>query len=418
MNKLTNVLEKVMEPIAAALSNNKFLRSISNGLVMIMPFMLMASVFSIIQAIPGMFAFIPDWSEATSAALLIPYNIVFGLMALVISFTVAFKHAENYDLKPVSAGLISLLTFIIVSSKYENNAFDGSYLGYAGIFSAILVALVSTELYNFFKKHNLQIKLPDNVAEMVKESFAAFIPLTLIVAIFHLVNILCQKYTGVIFPALIAKAVTPALTATDTVGYTFLLHMFMQIFFWLGMHGWAILAGVMMPATIAWTAANAEAAAAGQALPYALGGSATMGVVHWFIPLMLMFLCKSKRNKAIGKATIIPALFGISEPYSFGIPVVLNPILAIPFIFYQSVGQAISVLAIKAGLQGGSSIMMFSGLPVPFSTFLAVNGDARVFLVFLVILVADIALWYPFLKVWDNKCLREEAAAEAAEKAK
>lgn len=404
-----DVLDKYLSPLADVLSNNRFLKSIADGVMTTMPLTMIAAVFSIINSLPNIFPFLPAWGEDVSALLVAPYNFLMGVLGLVISFTVAYRHAKNYEMNEVNCGLVSLLTFVLIAAPLQDNAFSATYLGYAGIFTAVIVALISVEAYHFMIKHNFRIKMPDAVPPLVSSSFETIIPLFLIMGGFYIVSILCQQTTGDLIPALVQSVVTPAISGADSITYQVAIHFFMQLFFWLGMHGWAILAGIMIPIQTALLAENATAAAAGQSLPYfTAGGVNFMGTFWWFLPLMLIFMCKAERNRAIGKAGLIPGVFGISEPLTFGIPIVLNPILGIPFILYQPICVGINMAAVKFGFMNASAIQGISGMPQPFCTWLAVDGDLRAFLVFAVLCVITVLIWYPFLKVWDNKCLREE----------
>ncbi|HOJ00079.1 MAG TPA: PTS transporter subunit EIIC [Anaerolineaceae bacterium] len=419
MEKFTKFLEKYLEPVAEWISNNRFLKSISNGMIMLMPFLLVTALFSIVQGVPAWLDFIPDWSEGVSNILLLPYNVTFGLIALIISFTVAYNHAEKLKINPATGGLISLVVFVILSAKYENGAFDGTFLGSRGIFTAILVALLVIELYKFLLKLNLKFKLPESVAHTVQSSFEAIIPLAVILVVFYGLSVLVQTTTGQMIPALIQSAVAPALKASDSALFWFVLGILMSVFFWMGMHGWAVMSGVWLAATIAFTSANAEAAAAGQPMPYISGGTIWLcGQLHWHVPLMLMLFCKSERNKAIGKATLIPGIFALSEPYTFGVPVAFNPILAIPYIFAGPIANVLNFYAVKWGLMNRSANLIQILAPAPLQGFLGTNGDWRVFPIFLVLLAVEVVIWYPFLKVWDNKCLREEKEAVASAKTK
>lgn len=286
-------------------------------------------------------------------------------------------------------------------------------LGYAGIFTAVIVALTSVKLYALMVEHKVTIRMPDSVPPLVSDSFNTMIPLFLEISLYFGISTLVINSTGSCIPAEINKVIMPALTGGDTVTYQVLLHLFMQLFFWLGMHGWAILGGILIPIQTTLLAGNAEAAAAGKALPYfTAGGVNMMGTFWWFLPLMLIFICKSKRAKAMGKATLIPAIFGISEPLQFGLPIVLNPILGIPYILFQPIVVGINMAAVKFGFMARSSVATVSGVPQPFATWLACSGDFRVFLVFIVCALVSVLIWYPFLVVWDRKCSREELEQE------
>lgn len=410
MKKLMDVLDKYLSPLADVLSNNRFLKSIADGVMTTMPLTMIAAVFSIINSLPNILPFLPGWGTDVSALLSAPYNFLMGVLGLVISFTVAYRHAKNYEMNEVNCGLISLLCFVMIAAPLTNGAFSAMYLGYAGIFTAVIVAIVSVEAYHFMIKHNFRIKMPESVPPLVSSSFETIIPLFLILGGFYALSIVCQNTTGDLIPALVQSLVTPAISGADSITYQVVIHFFMQLFFWLGMHGWAILAGIMIPIQTALLAENAAAAAAGQALPYFTAGGVNMiGTFWWFLPLIMILFCKAERNRAIGKAGLIPGVFGISEPMTFGTPIVLNPILGIPFILYQPICVGLNMAAVKYGFMNASSIQGISGMPQPFSTWLACDGDLRVFLVFLLLAAVTFIIWYPFVKVWDNKCLREEA---------
>ena len=414
MQKLMDWLDKVLTPVADALSNNKYLRSISNGLVATMPLTMIASIFYMINSIASLIN--PNLSPETSAALLLPYNVLFGILALVISFTVAFNHAKNYDdLKQLQCGLVSLIVFIIIAAPLENRAFSAAYLGYSGIFTAVLVGLLVVELYHLCIKYRLRIKMPDSVPPLVGDSFEAMIPLVLIMTVFYGGNVLLQNTTGKGIPDLIASIVTPAVNGSDTLGYFMILHFFMQLFFWMGMHGWAICAGFSMPISMQIQAEQAAAYAAGARgadLPHIGTGAWSNANIMLMIPLLLMFACKAQRNKSVGKMALVPSIFGISEPYTFGTPIVLNPILGIPFILYQPILCAFDWLWIKIGLWTRTTSGGVSGIPAPISTFLA-TGDFRCFITWALDLEIAAVIFYPFIKVWDKKCLKEEEEQKA-----
>lgn len=413
MQKFISWLERVLSPIADKLANNRFLKSIADGMVATMPLTMVAALFSIVSSLPAILPFLPAWSPEIQAAITAPYSFLYAMLALVISFTVARCHAKRYDLKEMNCGIVSMLCFIMIAGLQADGSIDTAYFGYNGIFTAVLTALLTVEIYRLMVQRRLWIRMPDSIPPMVSSSFETIIPMFVLIVTFHALSLLCQAATGLMVPALIQSAVTPAIEGSDSVWYQVVYHFFMQLFFWFGMHGWAVLAGVAMPITTALLAGNAEAAAAGQALPFFTAGSVNpMGTFHWFLPLMLIFLCKAKRNRAIGKAGLIPGIFGIGEPLQFGIPIVLNPILGIPYILYQPICVGIIMLVTKFDLMSRSAVNLAS-IPQPFAMWLGCNGDLRCFFWFAVLALASVLIWYPFLKVWDNRCLKEEAETAA-----
>lgn len=413
MKKIETLIDKYLSPLAGWVSNNKVLSAISSGMISIMPFTLIAAIFSIIESLPDYLPFLPAFSDEISAALLVPYNFIFGTLALLIVFMVAYYYSKNYKLHQINCGLVALMTFFIVTSTYSSEFLgpvniDGTYFGYNGIFTAILIAILSVQLYRLILQIGLQIKMPDSIPPMVKDSFEAIIPFTIVISVFYVLSLLIQNITGSTIPELIQSLVTPVIGISDGLGYIWLTGVLSQLFWWLGMHGWTLVSAPLMSVTNAKLAEQAAAYAAGEELPYIISGGWSFSPYNWMLPVLLIVLCKAKRNKEVGKLSLVPSFFSISEPYLFGTPIVMNPILLIPWIISPCVNNSITWLAIKFGLLNKSFTAELSTIPTPINTFLT-NGDWRTFIWFIVVTIVYIAIWYPFLKVWDKKCCQEES---------
>lgn len=412
MKKLENFLDKYLSPLAGWVSNNKVLTSISNGMISIMPFTLIAAIFSIVQSLPSYLPFLPAFSDKVSAALLVPYNFIFGTLSLMVVFMVAYHYAKHYNLHQINCALVALVTFFIVTSKYESQFLgpvnvDGTYFGYGGIFTAILIAILSVQLYRLIQSVGLRIKMPPQVPPMVRDSFEAIIPFALVISVFYALSLLFQHVTGQIIPEWIQSLVTPVIHASDSIGYLWITGVLSQFFWWLGMHGWTLVSAPLMAVTSTMLAEQAAAYAAGESLPYIVCGGWSFSPFNWMLPLLLIVLCKAKRNREVGKLAIVPSLFCISEPYLFGVPIMMNPLLLIPWVISTPVCQTITYLLVKGGLMSRSFTAELSTIPTPINTFMT-TGDWRVFIWFFLITAVYIAIWFPFLRVWDKKCLQEE----------
>ncbi len=420
MKKFEALLEKYLNPIAGWVSNNKVLSAISAGMVSIMPFTLIAAVFSIVESLPDYLPFLPDFSEEASAALLVPYNFLFGILALLVVFMVAYHYAKHYKLHQINCGLVALVTFCIIASSYESEFLgpvniDGTYFGYGGIFTAILVAIFSVQLYRVILQVGLKIRMPETVPPLVRDSFEAIIPFALVISAFYVVSLVFESVTGMIIPAFIQNLITPVINASDGLGYIWLTGVLSQFFWWLGMHGWTLVSAPLMSVTNAKLAEQAAAYAAGQELPYIVVGGWSFSPYAYLLPVLLLVLCKAKRNRSVGKMSLVPALFCITEPYVFGLPIVMNPLLLIPWVTAGCVTNTVAYVAIRLGLMNRSFTAELSTIPTPINTFLT-NGDWRTFIWFIVATVITAAVWYPFLKVWDKKCLEEEKGMEKLER--
>ena len=182
------------------------------------------------------------------------------------------------------------------------------------------------------------------------------------------------------------------------------------------MHGWMLISAPLLGVTGGMLAANAAAKAAGEALPYICVEGYSYGyMTKMWIPLLFILFSKSKRNKSIGKMTLVPGIFGITEPWLFGIPVVMNPFFLVPNCLAGAVLGVYSYVVIKLGLLNRVYQQALSIIPTPFNTFIATGFDFRAFIWFIPAVLIMCVIWVPFIKVWDKKCLEEEAAAQEKE---
>lgn len=417
MKKFEAFLEKLLNPLAGWAANNKVLTAISAGMISIMPFTLIAAVFSIVQSLPNYLPFIPAFSSEVSAALLVPYNFIFGTLSLMVVFMVAYHYAKAYKLHQINCGLVALVTFFIITSDYQSEFLgpvniDGTYFGYNGIFTAILVAIFTVQLYRLILKAGLRIKMPDSVPPLVRDSFEAIIPFALVISAFYGISLIFEGTTGKMIPAFVQSIITPVINVSDGLGFIWIPGVLCQLFWWLGMHGWTLVNAPLMSVTNAKLAEQAAAYAAGQPLPYIIVGGYSFSPFAYLLPVLLLIFCKAKRNRSVAKMSLIPSLFCITEPYVFGLPIVMNPVLLIPWLTAGCVNNTVAYIAIKLGLMNRAFTAELSTIPTPINTFLT-NGDPRTFIWFIVAAIITSLVWYPFLKIWDKKCCEEERAQEA-----
>lgn len=160
MSKVLDVIDQKISPIADKLANNRVLKAVANGMMLLMPVTMVASFFSMAQSLASL---VIDLSPEVSAAILMPYNLFFGCLALLVAFTVSYKYSESYGMNSINVAITSVVTFLVVAAPYVDGAMSTKFLGYAGIFTAVLVAILSVELERFLLKHKISIKLPDSV---------------------------------------------------------------------------------------------------------------------------------------------------------------------------------------------------------------------------------------------------------------
>ena len=358
-----------------------------------------------------------------------------GLMALFVCMAISNSLAKNYKMQSMNTMIIAAVSFLITSapsnlvvfsdilnkSKTIEKALEGqsmalpmNYLGAEGIFTAIIIGLLVTESTRFLQDRGLLIKMPDAVPEPVKASFASIIPLVVNVVGIFLISLLVQSLTGgLLIPDLIKKLFSPFVFAVDSVVGIFLISIVTQLLWVVGLHGSSIVSGLVGAFELGNLAANAEAVTKGLAPEFIytepfraffmiLGGAgATIGLN------ILMLRSKDKQMRTLGKLAILPSIFNINEPIIFGVPIVLNPVLAIPFIGVQTVNGILTYIMMKLDILGKTYTYVPWTTPAPIGAAIATMSIVAFFwIIFLIVL--DILMWYPFFKTYDKQLLKEE----------
>lgn len=421
MSKLFNTLEEKTMPIVEAVSNNRILMAVRDGLVLCMPLMIVGSMALVISdfPLPAFQDFMVSvfgeswswWSGVISSS-------TTGLVAIFTTFGVGYSLAKSYEVDPLPVGMISVAAYFILLIQIEDGAgFSAADFGAQGLFSGMITAIIAAMIYVKVLKKNLVIKMPPSVPASISRSFTALIPTAIILPLFLLI-----RYVFMLTPYqstnefILNVLQIPLLGVGTSLIGTEITAGFFNTFFWIfGIHGTLIVQSVMQPIWDAAKYANLAAHQAGLAIPYVvtteyldhfvfLGGS---GIT---LPLcfMLTFKAKSKQLKELGKLALVPSIFNINEPLIYGLPIVMNPILAIPFFITPMLSILISYSAMTMGLVGSPT-----GVAIPFTTpaliggFL-ITGDIKVALLQLLILCMAALIYFPFFRILDRRCVKEE----------
>lgn len=405
-------IEEKLISVGNTLATQRHLRSISYGLMAIMPLTIFGSIFQLISALPDILPFLPAWSESAKNAILFPYNMAFGLFGVIAVVAIAYYHARSYELDQIQATIVSLISFMVVAAPIDSAAgmMNAGYLGSQGIFVAIFVALIAVEIMRFMEKKNIKIKLPDSIPPVVAGTFNAIIPMCVIVTVFYLLSLLCQAASGQLLPELLMTVLSPVINASESLWFCMLAAFLIALLQFFGVHGFNVLSGIILPLMITNTGLNAEAYAAGETATkiFTLPMFQMSGMFVWIIPLLLL-CCKSEQAKAIGKISLVPSIFNIAEPIQYGAPIMFNPILGVPWVIMFTVNMGIVWCSMYFGICNKAVIMASSNVPFPIFYYLC-TLDWRSVLVFAVMLVFSYFLWVPFIRAYDRKCLAEEGA--------
>lgn len=437
-------LQRVILPIGNFLSNEKHFASVSAGLQATVGISIIAAFMQILQTVIAMFGaggiiatsfgIEFGWAGTVSTILKVPYDMTMGLLAVIAAFAIAYNLAKYYKLNQMSAGLVAMIMFIMVAAPVETvtladgaSTFSGlpsSFLGAPGLFTAIIVSLLSVEITNFCIKRNWVIKMPDVVPQFLQDSFTSMIPLLLNVIIIYGINVVL----GLINPALniptaiMAVFMAPVSAVLGSVPGMFVVIIFALLLWTVGVHGTMIVYPLLLPIMIEAIFTNGALVAAGQApvfnASFLFGAAAIAGGTGNTLGLALLsrFTAKSEQLKAIGNASIIPGIFGVNEPMIFGVPIAFNPFMAIPFVLQGLVVALLMWLAYSFNLMTPGYILIMALMPIGVGNFLG-SMDWRNFVFAWLMVPVTALVYYPFFKIYDAQLVAKEAEAKKAQEA-
>ncbi len=434
-SNFVNFLEERLMPVASKLSEQRHLKAIRDGI--------MSTVgLTIIGGISLIIAFPPvdparteatnifkkfllgwySWASANMDAILTPYNMTMAIMALFAAMAIAYSLAKEYqkqmEIDPLSSAVISGVVFLLISAPAADDSIPMTYLDAKGLFTAMIVGLITVEITRILLVKGVSIKMPEGVPPAVSASFTALVPMIVNVILFYAVNLILLRTIGFNIPQTIMKALTPALNAADSLWFILIIIIITHLLWFAGVHGAAIMGTITAPFFTQNIMANAAQRVLGQPMEFiwteplwamvvVLGGSgATLALA------ILMLRSKSSQLKTVGRIGILPGLFNINEPILFGTPIILNPMMFIPFILVPCINGIVGYLAIKIGLIGKAYVAVpwttpaFIGMPLA-------TMDWKAFILVLVVFFLDMAIYYPFFKSYERLLLKEEKAGEA-----
>lgn len=421
MNKLIAFIEKG-KPFFEKLSRNIYLRAIRDGFIAGMPVILFSSIFILIAFVPNSWGF--KWSDEVVAFLMKPYSYSMGILALLVAGTTAKSLTDSVNRSMEKTNQINYMSTLLAADPIENGLATG-FLGTKGLLSAFLAAFVTVAIYKVCVKNNVTIRMPDEVPPNISQVFKDVIPFTLSVVSLYALDLLARHFVGTSVAESIGKFFAPLFSAADGyLGITIIFGAF--AFFWfVGIHG----PSIVEPAIAAITYANAEVnlnllqqgmhadkilTSGTQMFIVTMGGTGATLVV----PFMFMWLTKSKRNRAIGRASVVPTFFGVNEPILFGAPLVLNPIFFIPFIFAPIANVWIFKFFIETlGMNSFTANLPWT-TPAPLGLVLGTNFQVLSFILAALLIVVDVVIYYPFLKVYDEQILEEERSGKSNDELK
>lgn len=430
MNKLIGIIEKG-KPFFEKLSRNIYLRAIRDGFIAGMPVILFSSIFILITYVPNSWGF--QWPKDIEGLLMKPYGYSMGILALLVAGTTAKSLTDSVNrsmektnqINYMSTLLAAIVGLLLLAADPIENGFATGFLGTKGLLTAFISAFVTVNIYKVCVKNNVTIRMPEEVPPNISQVFKDVIPFTLSVVSLYVLDILARNFVGAGVAESVGKFFAPLFSAADGyLGITLIFGAF--AFFWfVGIHGPSIVEPAIAAITYANAEVNLQLLQQGQHADKILTSGTQMFIVTMggtgatlIVPFMFMWICKSKRNKAIGRASVVPTFFGVNEPILFGAPIVLNPVFFIPFILAPIANVWIFKFFIDVlGMNSFTANLPWT-TPGPLGIILGTNFQLLSVVLAATLIAVDFIIYYPFVKVYDEQILEDEHSGKSNDELK
>ncbi len=462
MNPANGFLNKYIVPPLTALSENTYLSAIRAGMVSVVPLTIIGGLFMIVAELP-----VAGWKEIVAPyfeLLQVPVHATFDLLAVFVCFAIGYDLGERLKQEAIVSASMAVLVFLMLQvnmgphysmkvppnnvrklaqedfSKLENDGrielnpqalssleikelskagftLSTEGLGSAGLFTAIVIALIAVRVQKFFTDANLVIKLPESVPPVVYESFLSLVPLVFLVVVFWIVRFVI----GVDINSVVQHAFSPLVFALNTLPGILVYALVVTMLWSVGINGDNAMDAIVAPILLQYLAVNVAAVSQGQPPPYVtatgffttfvnVGGTgATVGLA------LVLWNSKESGFRKVSRLSLPTQIFQINEPIFFGMPIVLNPIFMVPYILNALILTTCSYLLMYW------NVIHRPFVPVPWTTppiighYLVTGGDWRAAVWGAVSIVIAMAVYYPFAKIAERERLKAEAAGIARE---
>ncbi len=427
MEKIINRIEGPLGKFAAYIGSNKLLMSIKDSFIFTLPFVIISSI---LQAINWMIVFNLQITNEYVLKFADMLGNIAGHMqsiqGILVVITAAYFYSEKFkDVKNfnvITSTLVALVSYFILvpmtvgEGDNLTSAIGITYMNYEAVFIGLIVALLTVRIYSKLINKVPTIKLPGQVPPAIFNSFFSLIPVTIIVILFEVVNNIISLIGFDSAHELINTIILVPLQSMGTGLIAMLVVMFvMQLLWFFGLHGFSIVWGIVGTVWIPFFMAQIDTFTQTgnlqvftdnpspnvMALIYGMiGGS---GSTLALVLIVLLLAGSTSYYRAIAKVAIVPSLFNINEPVIFGMPIVLNPLLFIPFVAIPLVNITIAYFAHASGLIAPIIAAGSGAEPVFLNVFVLSGGKLSPVILYGLLLVLDMIIWAPFVKILLNQ---------------
>lgn len=433
MEKLENGLNKYLMPLADKINRNKVMTAIKEGMMSSLPVTLIASVALILSNFPFLSDFAPS-VDAILKKIFAPISpVTLGLLAIYAIVGTARSYSKQKDIDPLYGIMCALASFLLVTpftavsdvvvngetikGAIVNGLIPTNVLGASGVFPALLITFISISVLAYLHNKDFTIKMPDSVPENVAKPFLSIIPFGGAILVALAIRLIFEMTSFGTLQNCVDTIITkPFLSFGNNIWVFLFILIVAQVLWFFGIHGTnLVLNTVWQPIAMVAMAANLEAFNAGEPLPYVLTAAFTCftGQAKLSEIVALCVVGKSKQSKAIGKLSLVPALFNIHEPFVFGLPVIMNTTLMLPWIFVEALQAGLAYLLVI--LTGAIPIFQAPWTCPPIiQQLIATNFNPWSVVITIATFALGFVIWIPFMKLLDKQYLAAEKEQETS----
>lgn len=414
MDRLMQRLEERLLPIADRIGRIAFLTALGSTFQILLPVIMIGSF-----ACLGAFLPVDAWQaliggSGLGVALMTLQSLTLSIIGLYIAFVLPYQYAQRLGMRPLGPAITAFMSFLLITPTELYTNIPEQWLGYAGMFTVLIVAWLAVRLCKLCEDKGIYIHMPESVPPMVEESFKTLVPASIAAIVSIAVETLMAGTSfGCVHQVIYALVQTPLSDVGLSYPGYLLIQVLSTLFMFCGIHGNTIF-GTISPLTLAASAENLAAFQSGLDLPHIIIDSFSVMCQPGGIggTLGLAFLCafaaKSSQLKTLGRIAAVPSVFGINEPLLFSIPIILDPLLFIPYVLNPIICTTLSYLVYATGLIPRlTGTVVNWAMPQVLSGFLAQGWQSAVWQVILIAITT--LVWLPFFRIVDRRLAATEA---------
>lgn len=412
MNSAGQFLQRHVVPGFARLSENTYLSAIRAGMVSVVPLTIIGGLFMIVAFLP-----FPGWEKFVAPylpILQVPVTATFGLLAVFVCFAIGYDLGKRLQQEAIVSAAMATVVFLMLSLKVPELSLSMDGLGSKGLFTAILVALITVRVQKFLTDRNWVITLPKSVPPVVYESFLSLTPLLLLVLVFWLIRFVL----GVDIDHFVQAAFQPLVFALNTLPGILVYACAVTLLWFVGVNGDNALDAIVAPIFLQFLAANVTAMSAGQPPPFITANGffstfVNVGGTGATIALALILVRSHDAGfRHVSRLSLPTQIFQINEPIFFGIPIVLNPIFLVPYVLNALLLTTGTFLLMDWGLIQKPFVNVPWTTPPVIGHYLVTGGDWRAAVWGGASIVIAMVVYYPFAQMAERQRLTGTVSGE------